>query len=136
VVQYRPYEKREYCEIEQYNNAHPDHQKFLGNTEKYFDHFLSFLEGFDLSKIDHHFAPQYDCARFDSIRYDMIINQDRLYTDWEKVKKMIPGMPSLPKEKMNNTNSKAISEQLLPIFEERVKELYYKDYLFMEDSLV
>ena len=133
VVQYSPDKNSDYCEIEQYNKAYPDHQKFLGDTEKYFDHFLSFLEGFDLSEIDHHFALQYDCARFDSIDYDLVINQSHLYKDWEMVKTLIPGMPDLPKEKMNKTNSKDLSSHLFPMFENRVRSLYHKDYSFMED---
>ena len=119
--------KHPHEEIKQYDEAVPNHRNLINNTPAYFDNFLTFLEGYDFSKIDPHFALQYDCARFDRINYDLVINQSDIYNGWTEVQKVILNMPDLPKNIIHKSGSERLLDVLRP-FESRVKTLYAKDY--------
>lgn len=120
--------KHPHEEIRQYTHAHPDHRSLIDEPIKYFDHFLSFLENHGLAEIDPHFALQYDCARFDKINYDIVLDQSSLFSDWKKIQERIVGMPDLLEHKVHYSGSETFISTLKPLFIERVKYLYSKDY--------
>lgn len=118
-------------EIRQYAEIVPNHKNLIGDIQVYFNSFLTFLEEYDFTKIDSHFALQYDCARFNDIEYSLVINQSNIEEDWLMVQKAIPNMPNLISHKIHVSGSENLLDTLRP-FEDRVKSLYAKDYNLIE----
>jgi len=119
--------KHPHEEIVQYANNFPDYRKDIADVPLSFDKFLRFLESFDMSQIDHHFATQYECGRFDVIDYGLVLDQNSIYEDWCKVQDKIPGLPDLPSYKVHNSDSGSYVN-ILEEFRPRVEKLYAVDY--------
>jgi hypothetical protein len=116
-----------YEEVEQYLNVFPDYRKDIDDIPLSFDKFLGFLESFDMSQIDAHFATQYECGRFDVVDYGLILEQNSIYKSWHKVQEKVPGMPDLPNYKFHNSDSESY-HNILEEFRPRVEKLYAVDY--------
>ena len=116
-----------HVEIKHYDEFFPNHRILINDTQEYFNSFLAFLEQCNFSEIDPHFALQYDCAKFDTIEYDLVIDQSDIKSGWAEVQKYIPGMPNLPQKSIHHSGSENLLDILSP-FKDRVKTLYSKDY--------
>jgi hypothetical protein len=114
-------------EIAQYSDAFPGYRKDIADVPLSFDKFLGFLESFDMSQIDHHFATQYECGRFDVVDYGLVLEQNSIYEDWNKVQDRVPGLPDLPSYKVHKSGSEGYTN-ILQEFKPRVEKLYAVDY--------
>ena len=117
-----------HIEGEDYFEYNPSYREHIADIPKSFDMFLSFLEQTDINKIDVHFIPQVQSARFNQIHYNKILRVDTLIDDWAELQKDI-NLPNLSDNKIHFSGSGIWIEALKEQFYDRVKAIYYDDFM-------
>jgi hypothetical protein len=114
-----------------FNRYTEDKDLLNKNPAFYFDRYIEMLSEFkNLSDLDGHAQDQHSLLEIcgQSSNYDLALNVDTLFKDWQKVQALYPKMPNLPKQKINSSSINSFLEFLdFKNFKE-IESIYQKDY--------
>jgi hypothetical protein len=109
------------------------------NLLLYFDRFVDQLANSNsLSEYDVHVQEQTHSlfADFKDMEYDIFLNIETLYQDWETLRNTFPKLPDLPQKALNSSGAKDFIECYGKRNIKIIKKLYQKDYEFLEKNKI
>lgn len=114
--------------VDFFNIYGEDLSVFRNEKEKYFNVFIDFIENSNSETLDGHVKPQSKLLELELKKYDYVFKVDELAKSWNIVMDLFPGMPNLPKNKLNASESMNFIDEIDWLGLERIKKIYQDDY--------
>jgi hypothetical protein len=70
------------------------------------------------------------------MEYDILLNLETLYQDWETLQNIFPKLPDLPQKRLNVSGTKNFIGRHGKRNIETIKQIYQKDYEFLEKNKI